>query len=289
MLSVLNYFLWLGATQAVNVRVATVSAANDSSVVGTVATSDVVFLKGGDQGEYYDLWNNSLLESNIRTVVANGGSVGGTSAGAMSLARYCFSGGQDLISLDVLQDAQTAYLNDASAGGSGLHTDFPGFVDALIDTHYTTRARLGRMLGLLGKAVQDNNNKTILAIGIEERTGLAITGTTAEVIGVGSVDFIQQTSTTVLKRDAQRPLYDSNLSQDRLNEGWKFNLSTRLPDTPPCLLERSPSSTPAIAPPTPAPSPSRGAPTATKVATPAPWTMIRIVMPLRWAGPVAAV
>lgn len=226
-----NYFLWLGATQAVNVRVSTVAAANDASVVGTVATADVVFLKGGDQGQYYDLWNNTLLESNLRSVVTNGGSLGGTSAGAMSLARYCFSGGQDLISLDVLQDAQTAYLSDASAGGSGIHTDFLGFVDAVIDTHYTARARLGRLLGILGKAVQDNNNKAILAIGIEERTGLVISGTTAEVIGVGSVDFIQQTSSSVLRRDAKRPLYYTNLRQDRLTEGWKFNLSTRLPDT----------------------------------------------------------
>lgn len=226
-----SYFLWLGATQAVNVKVASLADANSASVVGTVASADVVFMKGGDQGQYYDLWNNTLLETHIRSVVSAGGSVGGTSAGAMSLARYCFSGGQDLISLDVLQNAQTPYLNDASAGGSGIHTDFLGFVDAVIDTHYTARGRLGRMLGILGKAVQDNNTKTILAIGIEERTGIVVSGSVAEVIGIGSVDFIQQTSSTVLKRDAGRPLYYTHLRQDRLTEGWKFNLSTRLPDT----------------------------------------------------------
>ncbi len=227
-----NYFLWLGATQALNVKVASLADANNSSIVGTVASADVVFLKGGDQGQYYDLWNNTLLEQNIRTVVqTNNGAIGGTSAGAMSLAQYCFSGGQDLVSLDVLQDAQTAYLNDASSGGTGIHTDFLGFVSAVIDTHYTTRARLGRMLGIMGKAVQDNNNMTLLSIGIEERTGIAITGTTAEVVGIGSVDFLQQTSSTVLRRDAKRPLYYTNLRVDRLTEGWKFNLSTRLPDT----------------------------------------------------------
>ena len=227
-----NYFLWLGANEAVNVKVSSKADANNASLVGTVATADVVFLKGGDQGLYYDYWNGTLLETHLRTAVdTNGGAIGGTSAGAMSLAQYCFSGGQDLISLDVLQDAKTPYLDDTS-GGSGIHTDFLGFVPGtVIDTHYTSRGRTGRMLGILGRAVQDNNNKNILAIGLEEQTGIAITGSMAEVVGVGSVDLIQQTSTTVLRRDSKRPLFYTNLRLDRLTEGWKFNLSTRLPDT----------------------------------------------------------
>lgn len=227
-----SYFVWLGATEAVNVKVSSKADANNSALVGTVASADVVFLKGGDQGLYYDYWNGTLLETHIRTAVdTNGGAIGGTSAGAMSLAQFCFSGGQDLISLDVLQDAKTPYLDDTN-GGSGIHTDFLGFVPGtVIDTHYTTRGRTGRMLGILGRAVQDNNNKNIVAIGLEEQTGIAITGSVAEVIGRGSVDFVQQTSTTVLRRDSKRPLFYTNLRLDRLTEGWKYNLSTRLPDT----------------------------------------------------------
>lgn len=227
-----DYFKWLGATEAVNVKVTTKADANNSAVVDTVATADVVFLKGGDQGAYYDAWNGTLLETHIRTVVdTRNGAIGGTSAGAMSQSQYAFAGGKDLVSLDVLTDAKTAYLDDTD-GGSGIHNDFLGFIpNTLIDTHYTSRGRLGRLAGLLGKAVQDYAVPSLLAIGLEERTGLAISGTTAEVIGVGSVDLMQQTTTTVLRRDSRRPLYYTNLRVDRLTEGWTFDVAKRTVNT----------------------------------------------------------
>jgi putative intracellular protease/amidase len=142
-----NYFVWIGQTlgvtvQAFNVEVGSLSAANTASTVDSVAGVDVVFIKGGDQGEYYDKWNGTRLETNIRTVLNRNGAIGGTSAGAMSLAQYSFSGGQDMISADVLADAKSTYLNDASQSGtSGIHTDFFSVVsNAVIDTLHQARS-----------------------------------------------------------------------------------------------------------------------------------------------------
>ena len=87
-----DYFQWLGSsvglnTQAVNVEATSSVDANDAARMAPVADADVVFIKGGDQGEYFDKWNSSLLEAHIRSVVqTRGGAVGGTSAGAMSQA-----------------------------------------------------------------------------------------------------------------------------------------------------------------------------------------------------------
>jgi cyanophycinase len=228
-----DYFKWLGANDALNLPVLTRAAANDPAVVDVVRGADVIFIKGGDQGEYYDLWNGTRLETNIRYVVQTlRGAIGGTSAGAMSQAQYAFAGGKDLISADVLADARTPYMDDASSGGSGIQTDFLGFVPGvLIDTHCTRRGRLGRLTGLLGKAVQDSAVPSLVAICLEERTGLVIRGSSARVVGVGAVDLVQQRSTSVLRRDAGRPLYYRNLRLDRLTEGWLFDLSTRLPNT----------------------------------------------------------
>ncbi|MBX7220252.1 MAG: pre-peptidase C-terminal domain-containing protein [Blastocatellia bacterium] len=235
-----NYFQWIGTTLGVNVQAAnyfvrSANDANSASVVGGVAGCDVVFIKGGDQGTYYDLWNGTLLEQNIRTVTNRNGAIGGTSAGAMSQAQYCFSGGKDMISADVLADAKTTMLDDASVPGtSGIHTDFLSFVPGVvIDTHYTQRARMGRMLGILGKAIQDFNNHNLYAIGIEQKTGLWIQSGIAEVIGNGSVDFIKENATTKLVRDAGKPLFYSGLTLDRLTHGWKYNLTTRTPVTSP--------------------------------------------------------
>lgn len=231
-----DYFVWLGTTRgiavdAVNVEVATRSDANNATVVGGVANADVVFIKGGDQGVYYDAWNQTLLESHIRTVASAGGALGGTSAGAMSMAEYSFSGGADLISADVLADAHTIYLDDAgSPATSGIHTDFFGFLpNAVIDTHYTQRGRLGRLVGILAKSIDDSGNDSILGLGIEMKTGVVIQGSLAEVIGVGSVSFLQRTAESEVLRDPGKPLWFSHARLDRLTAGWQFDLSTSSP------------------------------------------------------------
>jgi len=236
-----NYFQWIGQTvgkptQAVNVEVATRTDANNAVKVGAVANADAIFIKGGDQGDYYDQWNSTLLETHIRSVVqTRSGAIGGTSAGAMSQSQYSFSGGADLISADVLSDAKSVFLDDVSQpGSSGIHTDFLGFVPGvLIETHYTQRARMARLLGIMARAVADSGNRSIVGIGLDQKTGLSIQNGVAEVIGVGEVAFFKESSDTLLRRDAGRPLFYTNLTLDRLTAGWKYSLSLRTPITSP--------------------------------------------------------
>lgn len=232
-----DYFVWIGTrvgkvVTAKDFHIPTRADAN-SSLVNEIIDYDVVFLKGGDQGVYYDEWNETLLETSIRQVASRGGAIGGTSAGAMSLAGYSFSGGQDMISADVLTDSHTAYLNDVSLPGtSGIHTDFFSFVPGVvIDTHYTQRGRMGRMIGIMGKAVQDFADRNILAIGLEQKTGLAISNGIAEVIGVGEVAFIRESPTAQLQRTPGRPLVYTGLVLDRLTHGWLYDLAARAPIT----------------------------------------------------------
>lgn len=232
-----NYFQWLGSdagitVTATNLEVATRNAANNSGTVSVLNDADALFIKGGDQGEYYDLWNGTLLETQIQDLANRNGRLGGTSAGAMSMAQYAFAGGQDMISDDVLADAQTYYLNDASSGGSGIHTDFFGFLGgAVIDTHFTQRGRLGRLAGILAKANDDANRSDLLGIGLEMNTGLIIQNQTATVVGEGSVTFLQEGSSTIRIRQSGKPLVYTNLIMDRLTDGWQFDLSTNKPDT----------------------------------------------------------
>jgi len=232
-----DYFEWIGTTlslrvQATNYEVAGRADAESAGTVGGVADADVVFIKGGDQGAYYDLWNGTLLETHIRAVAARGGAVGGTSAGAMSMAEYCFSGSMDMISDDVLADSHTSYLDDNNDGGSGVHTDFLSFLPGIaIDSHFTERGRLGRMAGFTARAAEDHNDHGILAIGLERKTGLAITNGVAEVIGIGAVTFLRESAQTTLIREPGKPLYYTELIIDRLTEGWTYDLTQRTPIT----------------------------------------------------------
>jgi cyanophycinase len=223
------YFQWLGASAAFNVIVPSRAQANDPAVVDVVRTADAIFIKGGDQGRYYDLWNDTRLEENIRTVAQRGGGIGGTSAGAMSLSEFAFAGSQDLISLDVLQNAQTPYLDDTD-GGSGIHTDFLGMVaNTVVDSHFHDRGRLGRLLGIMARASADNARPTLLGIGLSDKTGLWLVPATgvARVLGVGSVSFLQQTAASVVRRPVGAPLFMSNVRADVLVEGWAYDLGTR--------------------------------------------------------------
>lgn len=229
-----RYFGWIGTTLgtpvvASNIQVATTNAANDPAVNARVGGADAVWVKGGDQGLYYDLWNGTQLETSIRAVIARGGAIGGTSAGAMSLAEYCLCGGQTLESRHVMQDAHTPFLDDASQPGtSGIHADFLGVVRGVfIDSHVTERARLGRLLGVLARANEDAGLDTLLGVGIESHTGIVLRQGVGEVRGAGSVQFVQQSPTTVRRRTAGHPLVYTQLRIDRLTEGWQFDFAHR--------------------------------------------------------------
>ena len=236
-----GYLEWLGADEAFNLQVASRQGADATDLEQRFAAVDAAFLKGGDQGEYYDLWNDTALEAALRALVEErGGGIGGTSAGAMSQAGHALAGGQDLVSLDVLEDACTPWLDDASDGGSGVHDDFLGFVPGvLIDTHFTQRGRLGRMAGAMARAIDEGGaaNTPELGLGLEQQTGVVIVDGMATVLGVGAVSFLQPTDSSVLTRDCGQPLVFTDLQLDRLTAGWTYDLERRAPGEAPADAE----------------------------------------------------
>lgn len=220
-----RYLEELGADEAFNLQVSTRTDADDPAREKELAEVDAAFLKGGDQGEYYDLWNDSALEVGLLALRARGGGLGGTSAGAMSQAGYAFAGGEDLISADVLEDARTPYLDDASDGGSGVHNDFLGTIPGVvIDTHFTARGRLGRLAGILARVVEEDAPDRLLGLGLDEQTGLVLRGSVAEVVGVGSVTVLDPADAPAPVREAGRPLHWTRLGLSRLTEGFRLDL-----------------------------------------------------------------
>lgn len=228
-----EYFESLGVDDAFNLRVNSVARADDDELVDTFAAVDAVFIKGGDQGEYYDTWNGTLLEEQIRLVhETRGGGVGGTSAGAMSQSEYALAGGMDYVTGDVLADSDTEYLGDTSDGGSGIHDDFLGFLPGyVVDTHFTQRARLGRMIGAMAKAWEDFRLTALRGIGCEEQTGVYIRDGVATVVGVGAVSLVTADGSTAPQREAGVPLTWEGLRLDRLTDGWRFDVGTGAVDT----------------------------------------------------------
>lgn len=221
-----TYFQILGADSSDNMNLGSRADADSQLTCSRIAASDAVFLKGGDQGEYYDLWHNTCTEQAIRDLHARGGGVGGTSAGAMSQSLYALAGGMDYVSLDVLQDSRTGYLDDLD-GGSGVHDDFLGLLPfTTVDTHFSQRLRLGRMAGTMARIVDDHAPPALVGIGLEEETAIVVRyedgRPVATVVGRGSVTFLQPG--TGLLREPGEPLRWYAMPMDRLTDGWRFLL-----------------------------------------------------------------
>lgn len=227
----LEFWKPLGVDDWISYVMDTPEAADAPVLEHDFAGVDAVFIRGGDQGKYYDLWNGRRLEDCIRRVYARGGGVGGTSAGAMSLSEYALAGGTSLQSAQVLADAQHPMLDDETGGGSAVHADFLGFVpDALVDTHVTQRGRLGRMCGALARAVAESGRSDLYAIGLDQSTGVVIRDGVATVIGNGAVDLVRPTEDSLLIRRQGAPLVWTQLAFDRLTDGWRFDVARREPD-----------------------------------------------------------
>ena len=232
------YVQWMGTNLGLTVAathyiIADIASANNTVTTDKIAASDVVFMDGGDEALYYDAWNGTALESAILTASGRGAAIGGTSAGSMAMSQYCFCGNTGLQASQVIADAKTIWLDDQSVPGTtAIHTDFLNILAGIyIEPHFTTKGKLGRLMGVLARAVEDNADPTILAIGLDERTGLIIQNDTAQVIGTGEAAFMHESPTTVRIRDAGRPLVYTDLVSDHLTNGWLYDLAARAPIT----------------------------------------------------------
>jgi cyanophycinase len=227
-----DYLKQMGATNAINITVDSKKAANDPKIVGTLADADVIFFRGGNQGDAYRFWKDTLLHKYVNEVAEKGGAIGGTSSGAMGLSEYSMTGGTDFDSSDLLANPKSKLLNDLmNPSQSGIHNDFLNLVPGvIIDTHCAQRARIGRLLAVHAKATEDYQNKNIVAICVEEKTGIAIKDGKAEVYGTGIVHFLNQTPDSKMIRTENRPLVYTDIRDDALTEKWIYDLKLNTPD-----------------------------------------------------------
>ncbi|MDP2341895.1 MAG: Type 1 glutamine amidotransferase-like domain-containing protein [Deltaproteobacteria bacterium] len=165
-----------------------VAAGADDAVLCRVARADAIWFAGGDQTDYLVGWPKALHESLARAV-ARGVALGGTSAGSMALSSLTFDAREgSLTSEEALLDPAGSAL---SITPSPFSTDaLDGF---LVDTHFSERERLGRLIAFTARAAADGN--AITGIGIDEETSLTIDGDTLLVEGAGDAWIVQTTAT----------------------------------------------------------------------------------------------
>jgi len=216
-----DYFLSLGASDAYNKKIESRAIADLQSTYNELIAADAIFIRGGDQWDYINLWKGTKTEEAITFVFQSGGVVAGTSAGAAVLG-----------DLDFTARYGSAYPRSSLINPMQVKLDFDDeFLDlqpgVIFDTHFVERGRFGRLIPMIYK-INIALGKDIIGAGLDDKTALCITPDgIAEVMGSAAVSFYygdELTNFTNFNND----LYTiENLKCDQLLKGWKFNLSTR--------------------------------------------------------------
>jgi cyanophycinase len=198
--------------------------AEEASVGETVRGAEVVFFAGGDQCNYVKFFKGGEVERAVKSVVARGGGVGGTSAGLAVMGDVSYdacSGGSET-SAQALADpyhADISFTYDFFRW-KPLHA-------AITDTHFIERDRLGRLLTFLARQIQDGRYRRILGVAVERETSLVVDRRgRARVVGKGPAYFILADHRPEVCAPGV-PLSYSNYKVWKVERGGVFDLAHR--------------------------------------------------------------
>ncbi len=134
--------------------------ANDPSFVKPLKNATAVWLDGGDQTRLAKAYHGTAVEKELRRLLAQGGVIGGTSAGASIMSDVMIAGGERQVHV---------------GEGFGL------LPNVVIDQHFQNRKRQKRLLRVLA------SHPKCLGLGIDEETAVVVKGHTFTVLGKANV------------------------------------------------------------------------------------------------------
>jgi cyanophycinase-like exopeptidase len=209
---------WCGASFAKEFAIASRDSADSQVLYDTLLTYQVIFFRGGDQTEYYDLYRNTKLQDAVINLYNSGGTICGTSAGMHILSSIVFTAANGTVySYECIENPNNKYVT--------LADDFMNFAPGFIfDTHVAERARFGRTVGFLAY-YKMNKGIDITGIGMDDMTCMTVDETgLATVRGTGCANIYMAGSTYSL--NGTKLLADKvNIMQ--LLQGCTYNLNTK--------------------------------------------------------------
>lgn len=164
----LQPFLAAGAASVTLLHTRRRDVADSESFVEPLRHATGVWFTGGRTWRLVDAYLGTLTLDEIHLLVARGGVVGGTSAGASIMASFLLRGA--VADNDIVMDP--------------AYEEGFGFLRGVaVDQHVTARDREADMLKVLG------THPELLGIGLDEGTAIVVRGDRADVIGRSRVAF----------------------------------------------------------------------------------------------------
>lgn len=167
-----SYIQGLGGTHSVaTLLTKNKNAAEDAYVLNLVDNAEAIFFAGGNQWTYLQEWQGTSFEKRIQAAIDRGVPVGGTSAGCDIQGGYIYTAENDSVeSSEALEDPFNKYMTLQER--SFINHPSSLLKNVIIDTHFVTRDRMGRLVAFLARLRKDG--VPAMAVGIDEQTALAI-------------------------------------------------------------------------------------------------------------------
>jgi cyanophycinase len=149
--------------------------AADPAVAARMEACGSVYFTGGDQAliaaAFMPGGTESVAMAALRRMVAAGGLIAGSSAGAACLSGPMILGGTSVQALAV------GVTDDPNAAGMALGRGLDFFPHGVVDQHFIRRGRLGRLL----VAMRASDSRW--GFGVDENTALIVEGDKAKIVG----------------------------------------------------------------------------------------------------------
>lgn len=190
--------------------------ADDEANLKKMEWANAVFFTGGDQSDLTrDMLGTKLLEK-VFDIYNNGGTVGGTSAGAAVMSEVMITG-NELVN----KDSSVSFVT-IEKGNVETKQGFGFLKTVIIDQHFLKRKRHNRTIASL---IEHPN---LFGIAIDESTSIIVNpDDTFEVFGKNQVLVYDPTNSKNIREDKKGNLGISNMKLHVLINGDKFNLTTK--------------------------------------------------------------
>ena len=204
----------LGIPHIHHLHIETREDASSARAMRVLDDASAVFFTGGDQIKITSTIGDTPTFSRVFEILLQGGTVGGTSAGASVMSETMMTGGPG---------SQSPRINE----GPRLAPGFGFAKDMVIDQHFAERGRIGRLLGVVGQ------NPRILGVGIDEDTAILMRpNRDFRVVGAGGVTVLDGknvTYTNIAEDDSGDTMSVFGATIHILGQGDVFDLKTRRP------------------------------------------------------------
>jgi cyanophycinase-like exopeptidase len=164
----------IGGVDSVHTLVINKASFADSTYVETIIkNAEALWIAGGDQSDYYNLWNDTKVESAIDYLInVKQAAVGGTSAGMAVLAEIDYiPNSLGIISSEALSDPYHSYMLDRKLD---FVSQVPFSSGIVTDTHFSERDRLGRTITFMARNIVDGHTTVADTKGIACDEGAAV-------------------------------------------------------------------------------------------------------------------